>query len=741
MQVVERVGSEFLVNTVTDTNQNYPSITALANGGFVVTWESRINLFGSGMQNIKAQIFGPDGVPVGVEFLVNSETAGEQLFPIIGNLSNGGFVISWYDYDSGTLGDASTGSVKAQVFNSYGVKIGSEFLVNTETASQQVPDAITGLANGKFVISWRDHSGTLGDTSGSSIKAQIFSADGSKFGSEFLVNTETGVNQDSASIAGLTDGGFVITWTDDGGTPNDPTSNGIKAQTFSADGAKVGGEFLVNTETTGWQNGPTIAGLANGQFVILWTDSSGTLGDKSSYGIKAQLFSANGVKVGNEFLVNTQTDGFQGGSEVTVLASGDFVVTWTDFNEPMGDSSQRSIKAQAFSADGSKIGTEFLVNTQAEGSQQYPTITGLTGGQFAISWDDVSGTLGDASGSSIKAQIFSAYGTFTGTAGLDTLAGNAGRDVINGLGGIDIMNGAGGSDIYIIASSTHHKAAEIADTGASGTDEVRFSAAKSDTLKIFAGDTGIERVVIGTGTGATADSSGTLSLHIDASKAVNALTLIGNAGVNRLTGTVFNDTIDGCIGADRMTGGAGDDTYIVDNVKDAISEKAIGGGTDTAMASTGYTLAMNVENLTLTGSANISGTGNMLNNAIIGNSGNNTLFGGLGNDTLTGGAGADTFIFNTKPNAATNVDTITDFSSSDGDHLQFSLKLFKTLGAVGDLTADQFWAGAGITTAHDATDRLIYNTTSGDLYYDSDGSGVRYAAVLVANLSGSPTLS
>ena len=312
--------------------------------------------------------------------------------------------------------------------------------------------------------------------------------------------------------------------------------------------------------------------------------------------------------------------------------------------------------------------------------------------------------------------------------------------MIYGLGGVDIMNGAGDSDFYLITGSAEHKAAEITDTGASGTDEVRFSAAKSDTLKIFAGDTGIESVVIGTGTGAAADSSGTLSLNIDASKAVNALTLIGNAGVNKLTGTAFNDTIDGGLGADKLTGGAGDDTYIVDNVKDGISEKATG-GTDTAMSSVGYTLAMNVENLTLTGAANIGGTGNKLNNTITGNDGNNTLVGGLGNDTISGGAGADLFVFNTQAITVTNVDTITDFSSSDGDHLQFSLKLFKALGAVGDLTSDQFWSGAGVTTAHDATDRLIYNTTSGNLYYDPDGVAVRYAAVLVAHLSGSPALA
>jgi Ca2+-binding RTX toxin-like protein len=302
------------------------------------------------------------------------------------------------------------------------------------------------------------------------------------------------------------------------------------------------------------------------------------------------------------------------------------------------------------------------------------------------------------------------------------------------------MDGKDGSDIYIISGSGEHKAAEITDTGTSGTDEVRFSAAKAETLKIFAGDTGIERVVIGTGTGATADSSGTVSLHIDASKAVNGLTLIGNAGVNKLTGTAFADTIDGGAGADKLTGGAGDDTYIIDNVKDAISEKATG-GTDEVKSSVGYKLASNVENLTLTGSANIGGTGNSAANTIVGNVGNNALFGGLGNDTLTGGAGADLFVFNTKLNAATNVDTITHFSSNDGDKVEFSLKLFKALGAVGDLTADQFWSGPGVTTAHDATDRLTYNTSTGELYYDADGTGTRAVTILVAQLAGNPTLA
>jgi len=104
-----------------------------------------------------------------------------------------------------------------------------------------------------------------------------------------------------------------------------------------------------------------------------------------------------------------------------------------------------------------------------------------------------------------------------------------------------------------------------------------------------------------------------------------------------------NDLLDGGAGADIMRGGLGNDTYIVDNTGDVVTENA-NEGTDTVQSSITYTLGGNVENLTLTGTATINGTGNALNNALIGNSANNTLTGGAGNDRLDGGVGNDTLV-------------------------------------------------------------------------------------------------
>src|SRR3569623_905979 len=108
-----------------------------------------------------------------------------------------------------------------------------------------------------------------------------------------------------------------------------------------------------------------------------------------------------------------------------------------------------------------------------------------------------------------------------------------------------------------------------------------------------------------------------------------------------LTGYNVSDRIDGGAGADTMAGGMGNDTYVVDNAGDVVVENA-GEGADTVNASVPYTLGANVENLTLTGTAAINGTGNALNNVLTGNSADNTLDGGAGNDTLIGGDGNDT---------------------------------------------------------------------------------------------------
>lgn len=202
------------------------------------------------------------------------------------------------------------------------------------------------------------------------------------------------------------------------------------------------------------------------------------------------------------------------------------------------------------------------------------------------------------------------------------------------------------------------------------------------------------------------------------------LVIQGFGGNDKITTTSENDYIDGGVGADIMNGGRGDDTYIVDNLKDMVKESANQGNDTIITTLNTFSLAKlpNVENLTYEGYVDADLTGNKQNNIIKAADGHDNLYGGLGNDTLTGGAGEDAFVFNTKLSSS-NTDTITDFVSGE-DWLSLNKKLFKKLAK--SFTEDNLVYGE---EAIESNDYLIFNSDNNTLYYDADGSGTKSSAV------------
>ncbi len=218
----------------------------------------------------------------------------------------------------------------------------------------------------------------------------------------------------------------------------------------------------------------------------------------------------------------------------------------------------------------------------------------------------------------------------TGNTFANRLEGNPGANLIDGGAGADTMAGGAGDDSYKV----DHAQDQIIEAIGEGTDHVTSGA--SYTLAA-----NVENLTL----------SGTSALNGHGNELANLL--IGNSGNNRLEGGAGDDTLDGAAGNDTLVGGTGNDSYLVGIIGDSVVEAA-GQGIDTVLAAVAWTLGDHVENLTLTGSSRIKGTGNALANRLTGNAGANlltglagadTLDGAGGNDTLVGGAGADTYLF------------------------------------------------------------------------------------------------
>ncbi len=330
-------------------------------------------------------------------------------------------------------------------------------------------------------------------------------------------------------------------------------------------------------------------------------------------------------------------------------------------------------------------------------------------------------------------------------AGNNTLTGGAGADGFNITSGINTITDLGnGADILNVSSG-----ATVLAT-AYGNFTATSATINNGTASINANGHNVSVALAGGVNGWNITNSSS-----------TGVTLIGSAHNDTLSGGTGNDTLTGGGGIDTLTGGAGADTFNITSGSNTITD--LGNGADILKVASGATvLATAFGNFTATnatinnGTASINANGHnvslalaggangwtITNNSstgvtLIGSAHNDTISGGTGNDILTGGGGIDVFLFNTKP-TSTNHDTIADFVHGT-DILQFSKAVFNTISS---WNSNAFWSGAGVNAGHDSSDRIVYNTTTGNLYYDADGSGSGAAAlVALIGTSNHPALS
>ena len=695
---IGRIGQEFIVNTTATGDQFLPIVTALTGGRFVVTWYSTDPGDGSG-SCIRARLYKADGAPFGPDFLVNSTAVGNQVFPAATALANGRFVVTWTSLH---LGDGSGSCIQARLYNADGSAVGSDFIVNTTATSDQFNPAVTTLADGRFVVTWK--SADRGDSSLSCIRARLYSADGTAAGNDFIVNTTATNDQFDPAVTTLSDGRFVVTW--QSGDLGDGDITCIRARLYNADGGAAGNDFIVNTTTTNNQSAPAVTALAGGRFVVTW--QSNDTDDGSGTCIRGRIYNANGTTVSNDFIVNTTATNDQLVPTVTALADGRFVVTWFSFDP--GDGSGSCIRARLYNADGGAAGNDFIVNTTTTNDQLVPTVTALADGRFVVTW--FSFDPGDGSGACIRAQVFdptvfvgttgqdtwqggnlgdtinggAGNDTLSGLGGSDTISGGIGDDMVSGGNGNDVLEGGTGNDSYVVDNALD----TIVEAAGQGADNLRTSVSY------------VLRAGVSVETLQTTNAGGTAVINLTGNELAN--TLVGNVGANVLSGGG---------GADRMQGGAGNDTYFVDNALDRIVEG--GGSSDRLLASVSYALGVGVQVEILstdhyTGTTAINLVGNNLNQTIAGNAGVNVFNGAGGIDTAsyagasagvtvnlalttaqnTGGAGLDTLISIENLLGSNVADTLT--GNAGANRIEAGAGLDKVNGAGGN---DMLVAGIG----------------------------------------------
>jgi len=309
-------GSEFLVNTFTTGKQYFPAVEMDASGDFVIAWQS-LNQTTNSAYDIYAQRYNASGIAQDNEFLVNTNTAGSQVSPVVAMDDLGNFIVGW----------SSPNDVYFKRYNSAGVSQGAETLVNNYTTGSQQLTSAAMDATGDFVVVWQSY-GQNGSFSNFDIYAKRYNSSGVAQGTSFLVNTGRTYNTQSyASVDMDANGDFVIAWQSMNQLDYDGHYNLFAKKYDNAGTSLTTNEFLVNGFTNKKSVNTSVAMQDNGNFIISWV-AVNVAATNSLNDVYVQRFNASTAKLGTQFLVNTYTASNQSVPCSAMNGLGNVVVTW-----------------------------------------------------------------------------------------------------------------------------------------------------------------------------------------------------------------------------------------------------------------------------------------------------------------------------------------------------------------------------------------------------------------------------
>ncbi len=728
----DQINGPDVLNAVTTGYQNYPVLVTYANGAGVVFFSTE----GAG---IAARLIDSQGNPTGPQISVSTGSNPIQADAAL--LSNGNVVLTW--------AQGAPSSIVARIFTPDLQPVGGLITVQTGLSNQNYyePD-VTAMANGGFAIAGFR---TIGPST-SDIHIKTYNASG-------VFQNTTGASAPagfSPAIATLTDGNIALAFNRYNGPQ---TETDLWTAIYSPTLGIVRAPTLLDSSGNHHFN-PDVDALPDGSFLISEERSTG-----SNIEVVTARLSATGASLDTDITGTTTAYG----PSSAVSPTGHTVVVME------GDT---HIRATLLLANGT-IGAQKLA-LQVDGNQVLPAVTWTNPYTIQLAYTASSGADGDGSDQGIAVSRFlvvrttssDASGeTLTGDALIDVMFGNAGNDTMDGGGGPDTMHGGAGDDTYYVESGgdvvdegspgssgydtvvasfgytlgfgvdalvlsgsaaagtgndlanllTGNAAANILD-GSYGADLMRGLGGNDVYVVDDAGDV-VDEIAPGSGGYDSVLSSVDHELgpnlealtltgtgKIDGRGNGLGNTLFGNGAINKLSGGGGDDLLRGGGGKDTLDGGGGSDTADYSDMAKAVQLKLDGSKmVSVKIGGKSEDQLKNVENV----------TGGLGKDKLVGDGKANMLDGLLGKDTLSGGAGKDKFLFDTGL-GSDNADSITDFKHKQ-DKLALDDAIFAAIGV--KLDKAEFYAKAGARKAHDASDRIVYDSSTGKLYYDDDGKG------------------
>ena len=432
------VSTSFVANQTLTSDQASPAVSALDNGNYVVTWDSK-DTSGPDQNGLSVwgRIYAADGTAVTDEFIINTATAGDQHLARVVSRPDGSFVAVFLSATD-TLPGAGTNGIYAQYFDAAGNKVGQQMQIHQLTYGAQVEIDATFLEGGQLYVTWTDQG--VGDGDGSAIKGRVVDLVETLGLEQLTPNNDdptsidyqpatTPISNDTdvlppnvgistntkETLGGQTEAGATVTVTDadgkiystvadadgvwkiepnplsvgENGTITATDAAGNESQPVLISGAALSSYDLlnesaqVNTTTTGDQLNPATTRLADGRIVVVW-QGAGTSGTE----VYMQLFEADGVhKIGTEQQVNQRTANNQDSAQVIALTDGGFLIVYESNNNGL-DNNGDGVMARRYGSDGQAVSDEFQVNTTYSGAQNRPGAMATDDGGYIISWEN-----------------------------------------------------------------------------------------------------------------------------------------------------------------------------------------------------------------------------------------------------------------------------------------------------------------------------------------------------------------